>query len=150
MRQPLGSLTRPCSICEGIKPCAFTFAVVVKPSFLTTPISDYEQLGLKFRLYSAEVLFNRGLCMVNMGEMEKGLQMMQEARREKATEEHNVIDEALVDQGQGYTVFSIVSTPPCQKRKTLYSDSISPSVYSTVHRRRNSRMQCKRTTWERP
>ncbi|TEB37430.1 NADPH oxidase regulator NoxR [Coprinellus micaceus] len=68
---------------------------------------DYEQLGLKFRLYSAEVLFNRGLCMVNTGQMDKGLQMMQEARREKATEEHNVIDEALADQGQGYTVFSI-------------------------------------------
>lgn len=68
---------------------------------------DYEQLGLKFRLYSAEVIFNRGLCMVNLGEMDKGLQMMQEARMEKATDEHNVIDEALADQGQGYTVFSI-------------------------------------------
>lgn len=68
---------------------------------------DYEQLGLKFRLYSAEVLFNRGLCMVSMGQIDKGLQMMQEARREKATDEHNVIDEALADQGQGYTVFSI-------------------------------------------
>ncbi|KAF6760167.1 NADPH oxidase regulator NoxR [Ephemerocybe angulata] len=68
---------------------------------------DYEQLGLKFRLYSAEVLFNRGLCLVNMGRMDEGLQVMQEARGEKATEEHNVIDEALADRGEGYTVFSI-------------------------------------------
>ena len=114
------------------------------------PIRDYEQLGLKFRLYSAEVLFNRGLCMVNTGQMDKGLQMMQEARREKATEEHNVIDEALADQGQGYTVFSIVSAPSyAADRESLYLHSISPSAYSTDRRRRNSRTPCRRTTWER-
>mgnify|MGYP006955303640 FL=1 len=43
-----------------------------------------------------------------MQNMDEGLAIMQDARREKATEEHNVIDEALADQGQGYTVFSIV------------------------------------------
>lgn len=32
---------------------------------------------------------------------------MDEARREKATEEHNVIDDAIADRGEGYTVFSI-------------------------------------------
>lgn len=100
---------RHCSTCEGIRPCTFPLPPLssLHPDNL---FSDYEQLGLKFRLYSAEVLFNRGLCKVNMGRMEEGLAMMQEARREKATEEHNVIDETLVDQGQGYTVFSIVST----------------------------------------
>lgn len=48
--------------------------------------------------------------MVNMGRMDGGLQVMQEARQEKATDEHNVIDEALADRGEGYTVFSIVSS----------------------------------------
>jgi hypothetical protein len=33
---------------------------------------------------------------------------MQEAQKEKVTEEHNVIDEAIRDRGEGYTVFSIV------------------------------------------
>jgi hypothetical protein len=28
---------------------------------------NYEQLGLQFRLYSAEVLFNKGLCHIYMG-----------------------------------------------------------------------------------
>ena len=37
---------------------------------------------------------------------------MQDAQREKATEEHNVIDDAIQDRGEGYTVFSIVSLPP--------------------------------------
>lgn len=36
---------------------------------------------------------------------------MEEARQEKATEEHNVIDDAIADRGEGYTVFSIVSYP---------------------------------------
>jgi hypothetical protein len=73
---------------------------------------NYEQLGLKFRLYSAEVLFNKGLCLVYMGNQPDGLQDMQEAQKEKATEEHNVIDEAIADGGEGYTVFSIVSSLP--------------------------------------
>lgn len=38
-----------------------------------------------------------------------GLQDMAEAQKEKVTEEHNVIDEAIRDRGEGYTVFSIVS-----------------------------------------
>ena len=70
---------------------------------------NYEQLGLKFKLYSAEVLFNRALSQVYMGNVEQGLAEMEEARKEKATEEHNVIDDAINDRGEGYTVFSIVS-----------------------------------------
>ncbi|KAG6857726.1 hypothetical protein H0H87_004142 [Tephrocybe sp. NHM501043] len=68
---------------------------------------NYEQLGLKFRLYSAEVLFNKGLSQVYLGRMQEGLADMEEARRDKATEEHNVIDDAIQDRGEGYTVFSI-------------------------------------------
>ncbi|KAF9018437.1 NADPH oxidase regulator NoxR [Hymenopellis radicata] len=68
---------------------------------------NYEQLGLKFRLFSAEVLFNKGLAQIYMGRLEPGLQDMQEARRDKATDEHNVIDDAIQDRGEGYTVFSI-------------------------------------------
>ena len=36
-----------------------------------------------------------------------GLADMEEARREKATDEHSVIDDAIQDRGEGYTVFSI-------------------------------------------
>ncbi|CAG7854232.1 SubName: Full=Related to NADPH oxidase cytosolic protein p67phox {ECO:0000313/EMBL:CCA67529.1} [Serendipita indica DSM 11827] len=70
---------------------------------------NYEQLGLQFRLYSAEVLFNKGLCHIYLGNSAEGMQDMQEAKKEKVTEEHNVIDEAIRDMGEGYTVFSIVS-----------------------------------------
>ncbi|PPQ62939.1 hypothetical protein CVT24_006179 [Panaeolus cyanescens] len=68
---------------------------------------NYEQLGLKFRLFSAEVHFNIGLCKIYLGDVAAGLQDMEEARGDKATEEHNVIDDAIKDRGDGYTVFSI-------------------------------------------
>jgi hypothetical protein len=80
--------------------------------FLTLYRSNYEQLGLKFNLFSAEVLFNRGLCLIYMGRLNEGLAEMEEARKVKVTEEHGVIDEAIQDKGQGYTVFSIVSHLP--------------------------------------
>lgn len=44
-----------------------------------------------------------------MGRAQEGLADMEEARRDKATDEHNVIDDAIQDRGEGYTVFSIVS-----------------------------------------
>ncbi|GAA5918459.1 hypothetical protein JCM1841_003978 [Sporobolomyces salmonicolor] len=68
---------------------------------------DYEQLGLKFKLYSCEVLFNRGLALLYMGEIEEGMQDISTAMQEKQTEEHRVIDEAYLDRGEGYTVFSV-------------------------------------------
>lgn len=81
----------------------------------------YEQLGLQFKLYSAEVLFNMGLSLIFLGRIEEGLAQFQAARQEKATEDHNVIDEAIRDQGRGYTVFSIpvgiLYRPPEKKIK---------------------------------
>jgi neutrophil cytosolic factor 2 len=55
------------------------------------------------------VLFNKGLSLIYMGRVDDGLRDMEDARREKATDEHNVIDDAITDRGDGYTVFSIVS-----------------------------------------
>jgi hypothetical protein len=72
-------------------------------------IRNYEQLGLKFKLFSAEVLFNKGLALIYMGNLQDGIAEMEEARKEKVTEEHAVIDDAIRDRGDGYTVFSIVS-----------------------------------------
>ncbi|GAA6061351.1 hypothetical protein JCM10212_004832 [Sporobolomyces blumeae] len=70
-------------------------------------IVDYDQLGLKFQLYSCEVRFNRGLCSIYMGELDEGLEDWTVAIKEKRTQEHDVIDEAFLDNGKGYTVFSV-------------------------------------------
>ena len=68
---------------------------------------DYAQLGLLFKLYSCEVLFNRGLCYVYLQQKEPGMQDLLYAVKEKVVEDHDVIDEAIRDEADGYTVFSI-------------------------------------------
>ncbi|KZV80276.1 hypothetical protein EXIGLDRAFT_733284 [Exidia glandulosa HHB12029] len=67
----------------------------------------YQQLGLQFTLYSTEVLFNRGLAQMYLNRIDEGLADMRAAQKEKVTPEHDVIDECIRDQGEGYTVFSI-------------------------------------------
>ncbi|OQD79120.1 hypothetical protein PENANT_c061G02782 [Penicillium antarcticum] len=68
---------------------------------------DYEQLGLKFRLFSCEVLFNRGLCYIYLRQMNPGIQDLEYASKEKVTTDHDVIDDAIRENADGYTVFSI-------------------------------------------
>ncbi|KAJ5907457.1 hypothetical protein N7495_000139 [Penicillium taxi] len=68
---------------------------------------DYEQLGLKFRLFSCEVLFNRGLCYVYLRQIEAGMKDLEYAAKEKVTPDHDVIDDAIRENADGYTVFSI-------------------------------------------
>ena len=116
---------------------------------LTILCSNYEQIGLKFLLYSAEILFNKGLCLVYLTRTEEGLAVMEEARQEKATEEHNVIDDAIQDKGEGYTVFSIVrALPPCL-RTLAHSSRYSPSASYIARVRIRSRTPKLRITWAR-
>ncbi|KAK0637227.1 hypothetical protein B0T17DRAFT_504592 [Bombardia bombarda] len=68
---------------------------------------DYAQLGLLFKLYSCEVLFNRGLCYIYLQQKEAGMQDLSYAVKEKVVEDHNVIEEAIREEAEGYTVFSI-------------------------------------------
>ncbi|KAF2738191.1 hypothetical protein EJ04DRAFT_509855 [Polyplosphaeria fusca] len=68
---------------------------------------DYEQLGLKFKLYSCEVLFNRGLCYIYLQQKDAGIQDLTFAAKEKVVPDHEVIDEAIREEAEGYTVFSI-------------------------------------------
>ncbi|KAI9299725.1 hypothetical protein BJ944DRAFT_273974, partial [Cunninghamella echinulata] len=70
-------------------------------------IINYQQLGLAFRLYACEVLFNRGICRLYLGKIDAGLTDLYHAQKSKMTEEHDVIDQAVRDRGKGYSVFSI-------------------------------------------
>lgn len=68
---------------------------------------NYEQLGLGFKLHSCEALFNRGLCFIYTQQKDAGMQDLIFAAREKAVPDHSVIDDAIRDRAEGYTVFSI-------------------------------------------
>ena len=96
-------------------------------------------------------MFNKGLTQMNQGDLNQGMMAMIEASKQKVTEEHGVIDEAIRDRGEGYTVFSIVrplSLFLCWVASQ--PTSLSPSECSTVRRRTRSRMRRARITSERP
>ena len=59
---------------------------------------DYEQLGLKFKLFSCEVLFNRGLCYIYLQQKQTGLEDLGYAAKEKVTQDHDVIEEAIREE----------------------------------------------------
>lgn len=84
------------------KPPAYTRIYAESPNF-----SSYEQIGLKFKLYSAEVLFNQGLSYLRMNQTDQGMRLLDQARKEKEIPEHDVIDEALAAFGRDFTVFSV-------------------------------------------
>ena len=73
---------------------------------------DYEQLGLKFRLYSCEVLFNRGLCYVYLQQDAAGMQDFDYAVKEKMTPDHDVINDAIREK-------AVVSMPGRNSRLEL-------------------------------
>ncbi|ORZ00836.1 hypothetical protein BCR43DRAFT_485879 [Syncephalastrum racemosum] len=70
-------------------------------------IINYHQLGLPFRLYECEVLFNRGICQLHLGKIDAGLTDLYFAQKKKMSREHVVVDQAVRDRGKGYSVFSI-------------------------------------------
>ncbi|KAF9186711.1 hypothetical protein BGZ51_001792 [Haplosporangium sp. Z 767] len=70
-------------------------------------VIDYTQLGLDFKLYSCQVLFNRALCYIELGEMDLGMTDLWRATREKQTKDHDLLDQALRDKGNDCTVFTV-------------------------------------------
>ncbi|KAI8372778.1 uncharacterized protein BYT42DRAFT_518823 [Radiomyces spectabilis] len=87
-------------------------------------IINYQQLGLAFRLYACEVLFNRGICQLYLGKIDAGLTDLYHAQKAKMTEEHDVIDQAVRDRGKGYSVYSIppgvLYRPPESRLRQLH------------------------------
>ena len=70
---------------------------------------DYEQLGLKFKLYSCEVLFNRGLCYIYLQQRDAGLQDLSFAAKEKVVPDHDVIDEAIREEAEVPSLFDLLT-----------------------------------------
>jgi hypothetical protein len=74
---------------------------------------DYAQLGLMFKLYSCEVLFNRGLCYIYLQQKEAGMQDFSFAVKEKVVEDHNVIDDAIREEAEVSSQASMVLSCGC-------------------------------------
>lgn len=60
-------------------------------------VVNYQQLGLDYKLYSCEIVYNRALAYIYSGALSTGIMDLEFAARErKYIPEHNIIDEALV------------------------------------------------------
>ena len=80
---------------------------------------DYEQLGLKFKLFSCEVLFNRGLCYIYLQQTQAGLGDLTYAAKEKVTPDHEVIEEAIREEAQVCFYYHIANLVANRIRVTL-------------------------------
>ncbi|KAF8922764.1 hypothetical protein BGZ58_003814, partial [Dissophora ornata] len=84
-------------------------------------VIDYTQLNLDFKLFSCQVLFNRALCYIEVGEMDLAMTDLWRATREKQNQDHDIFDQALRDKGQNCTVFTlpegVLYRPPESKVK---------------------------------
>ena len=87
---------------------------------------DYAQLGLLFKLYSCEVLFNRGLCYIYLQQKDAGMQDLSYAVKEKVVEDHNVIDEAIREEAE-------VGFFPSQLHLTLTRQNAFPNTGTGLH-----------------
>lgn len=61
---------------------------------------DYSQLGLEFKLFACEALFNRGLCYIYLNQRDVGMNDLLYASQEKKLEHHDVIDEAISEEAE--------------------------------------------------
>jgi hypothetical protein len=119
----------------------FYISAEIKPSTMSSSDCNSDSIAPKSFSTRACVIFtwvrhlfinqNKFLSIGSSENVAVGLQDMAEAQKEKVTEEHNVIDEAIRDRGEGYTVFSIVSLcflgplspfkPPVLRRESGYT-----------------------------
>ncbi|KAK9768174.1 hypothetical protein K7432_001418 [Basidiobolus ranarum] len=80
---------------------------------------DYAQLGLDFKLYSCEVLFNRALCYFYLDEDALGMNDLLAAQKEKQIPKHCIIDKAIDNKAQDCAFYSIprgVLYRPCESK----------------------------------
>ena len=76
--------------------------------------SNYTQLGLSHSVYMSEILFNRGMCWINLGHGEKGMADLVQARISLGEETlpeiqglQQIITEAIRDKGAGYSLLDV-------------------------------------------
>ncbi|KAI8915592.1 hypothetical protein EDD86DRAFT_196399 [Gorgonomyces haynaldii] len=85
---------------------------------------DYQQLGLDFKLYRCEVLFNMGMCYLQLGDKARAGQEVKEAGKlAKTAEQKNVISSVSRTRND-ISLFTVPSTAlfevPPEKAKNLF------------------------------
>lgn len=101
-------------------------------------IINYGQLGLAFHLYGCEVLFNRGICRLYNEQIEEGMKDLQLANAMRLNSEHDIISDALRDEGKGYSIFSIPSKVLYRPPKSRLNNMEMLAAAAEVHSDKNN------------
>ncbi|KAF5372613.1 hypothetical protein D9758_005185 [Tetrapyrgos nigripes] len=92
---------------------------------------NYEELGLDFVLYAAEILFNKAKALVHLDRTEEGLTFLRRAVSSSSEQSHAIIKDATADTIKGMDAFAIpdgiLFRPSPSKRKFLEEYEISVS-----------------------
>ncbi|CAM0142939.1 unnamed protein product [Umbelopsis sp. WA50703] len=99
---------------------------------------NYGQLGLAFHLYGCEVLFNRGICRLYNEQIEEGMKDLEMANSMKLNSEHDIIADALRDEGKGYSIFSIPSKVLYRPPKNRLNNMEMLAAAAEVHSEKNN------------
>ncbi|KAI8873343.1 NADPH oxidase regulator NoxR [Ramicandelaber brevisporus] len=62
---------------------------------------DYTQLGLRFKLFACDVLYNRALCNYCRGEPEEADKDLKAAYGEQREKRHEMVEQAIKSKGKG-------------------------------------------------
>ncbi|XP_072015996.1 uncharacterized protein [Amphiura filiformis] len=71
---------------------------------------DYKQLGMTYKLYQCEVLYNQAFTYAKLGEVDWCTKLLGDAQKCKLEEKHSFIDTAYDNYRQG-TLFNILDLP---------------------------------------
>ncbi|KAI9188932.1 hypothetical protein H9P43_000354 [Blastocladiella emersonii ATCC 22665] len=75
--------------------------------FRGTHAIDYTQLGLEYKLYACEVMYNRALVLFQLGDEGAALQLLAQAAKAKHIPDHDIINEAMQYRGDGCQLFQV-------------------------------------------
>ncbi|KAJ1653173.1 hypothetical protein IWQ61_006650 [Dispira simplex] len=68
---------------------------------------DYTQIGLDYKLYSCDVLYNRGLCQFELGDKPGGMNDLLAAQQDRKEKRHNIISRAIDNAGVGCPLIAV-------------------------------------------
>lgn len=71
--------------------------------------SDYDEQGLRYKLYAAEILFNKGVLLLQLGRQSDGLACLGKAVLKKVLPSHHTMHETLAYPDRKYDLYKLVS-----------------------------------------
>lgn len=103
-------------------------------------VVNYQQLGLDYKLYSCEIMYNRALSYIYSGDLETGIYDLGFAVKEKKyITEHSIIDEALTHFTQMHKSQLDPTSVPTNNKSSNGADALKtlklPGVLDARHQR---------------